>query len=162
VGLIAVDDRGLTTFDGYEWSRPPGFEHFFTGEIIDILPVSDGLFVVCDGRVVSLDAAGRETRLATVPRPHLLDPAFQRPDGSALLGLDQEIVELTTVAAGPRVVATVPPGAHTIHSVAEDSSGALWAVTDAGLFRRVDGEWHVELHTESDASRSVQFARAVK
>src|SRR5262245_53524326 len=129
-GLIAVDDAGLAIFDGYGWTRPPGSQRFAVGEIIDIVPVSDGAFLVCDGKLVSLDEAGNQVSLAEVPRPRQLKPAFRCADGSALVALGDSIVALTTVAAGARVVAGLPPGARTIHSVAVDGDGSLWAVAD--------------------------------
>src|SRR5262245_927820 len=134
-GLIAVDDMGLAIFDGYEWTRPPGSQKFAVGEVIEIGPVADGAFLVCDGKLVALDESGNLVSLAEVPRPRELKPAFRRGDGSALVALGDTIVALTTVAAGARVVSGLPPGARTIHSVAEDAGGSLWAVTDAGLYR---------------------------
>jgi len=59
------------------------------GEVIDILPAPDGLFVVCDGSLVSLDEAGDMRRLDVLARPNLLMPAFRRPDGSALMQLTE-------------------------------------------------------------------------
>jgi signal transduction histidine kinase len=161
-GLIAVDDLGLAIFDGYEWTRPPGSQRFAVGELIDILPVSDGLFAVCDGKLVSLDEFGNQVTLATVPRPRELKPAFRRGPGSALVAVGDSIVEISTLAAGMHVVATLPPGAATIHSVAEDSDGALWAVTDTGLYRQHGGAWEPELRTGIEATRSEQFVRAVR
>lgn len=160
-GLIAVDDMGLAVFDGYEWTRPAGYQQFAVGEVLDIVPVEDGFFAVCDGKIMSVDGQGVAQRLLSVARPRVLKPAFRCRDGRALVATGDSVVELTSVAAGLRVVATVPPGARTIHSVAVDSDGALWAVTNAGLFRQVGDEWRLELDTGTDSSRSEQFVRAI-
>ena len=160
-GLIAVDDGGLAIFDGYEWSRPPGAGLLQVGDVFDILPVPDGLFVICDGSLISIDEAGRVLRLAELPRPNRLMPAFRRPDGSALTAVGDQILELRTVAEGPRLVATAPPGAHFIHSIAVDTDGSMWAVTDAGLFRDLGGTWKLQHASGAGLARSQRFVRAV-
>ena len=160
-GLIAVDDGGLAIFDGYDWSRPPGAEHLQFGEVFDLIPAPDGLFAVCDGKLISIDTAGRLLPLGSLSRPNKLMPAFRRPDGRAIVAIGPRILELSTVAAGPRDLRTGPPGARVIHSVAVDHQGSMWAVTDIGLFREQGGVWKPQLGSLADRSRDQRFLRAV-
>ncbi|HZL99789.1 MAG TPA: ATP-binding protein [Planctomycetota bacterium] len=160
-GLIATDESGLAYYDGYRWTRQPGWERRALGDVFDIVPAGDGVIVVCDGYILAVDGEGQEHRLDSLPRPRRLQPAFRRPDGTSLIAVGERILELSDAGEDVRAVRTLPPGASTFHSVAVDAAGAIWVTTNVGLFRETAAGWVHEYATPAGRPRPLQLVRII-
>ncbi len=138
--LLAAQDDGLLSFDGYDWRQPPSWTPLVVSEPRFIgyarrrlvMSSSDAVRVIDDDerRVIARTGSRQE-----MPRPWVLD------DGRLLLLVDGFLtaVDPTGLERDERRVEA--PVADRLAALAVDTDGRLWCSTEQGLLRHGERGW---------------------
>jgi signal transduction histidine kinase len=141
-GLIVLDQTGLRAFDGWHWSREPGWEQLAGRRIDEVYELPDGLVVIMGRELVSIDRAGKLSRnlLAEYSDPPTLPTRL--PDGSLVMPVGRHLLRIRSVDLGTlEPLWDLPDGATRYTAVTADAEDRYWCATDTGIFRRDDAGW---------------------
>jgi len=151
-GLVAVDENGLVTFDGYEWRREKGWEQVRWPLMRDVVVSDEGIVVVAANTIASVDRAGRKLPLWTSANPAQMSNACRLKDGRLVAGVKFSVREVTM--KGVDAMFSAPVESRLLAGLGCDASGNLLCVTERGVFKRADDEW-LPLPVDRPPSRAV-------
>jgi signal transduction histidine kinase len=137
-GLLAQDDRGLVSFDGWRWTREPHGEQLSGEGLTDLVPLPGGVLAVIGERVLTADSLGVAT-LARAATTAQLTRACVHADGAVDLVVDGVIVQVGLHGLQP--LQQRPPGTTVVLALAHAPDGRLVCNTDLGMFVEVEGAW---------------------
>lgn len=156
--LLAVDEHGLLAFDGWTWTREPGWTGHSDAQPVDIAPIAGGLALVA-GNGVRTVGAGSWAVLASARDAVGVSRFFVGADGSVDVAVNGTLhrVGLQRLDAG----LAPPAGVETLTAVARLPDGRLACATTLGLFRHDGRDWQPIHGGEADPEWPVWYQYAL-
>jgi signal transduction histidine kinase len=143
--LLALDDKGLLSYDGWIWTRGPGWANASLEDVRDIAPLAEGAVVVTGSAVKTVDAHGTWGDIGTFDSPAFSSSLCRHADGSVDIALNGKLfrIGLHVLQQLPSPAQSAPPPQDegVSMSMALDANGAHWCAGNTGVFRQVEDDW---------------------
>jgi signal transduction histidine kinase len=137
--LLALDDKGLLAFDGWNWRREAGWTSLVDLDVRDIAPLPDGVAVLADGLVKTVDVHGQWADIDRYASPAFVSQFCRNADGTVDLAINRTIMRVGLQALQPLMPS--PDDDSKSLSLARDATGALWCAGEEGVYRQIQDHW---------------------
>lgn len=140
-GLLALDDEGLASYDGWNWDRRAGWSALTDQDIRDVVPLQDGLLLVCANSVVTVNAHGALNTVGPGSTPASVSRACHHEDGLIDIACNGQIERASIERLEPLL--DPPPDAGLITAIAHQRDGSMWCAAEKGFFRQEGEGWRL-------------------
>ena len=138
-GLLALDEEGLASYDGWNWHRGAGWNVMTDEDARDFAPLQDGLLLVGSNSVFTINAHGALNTVGPGSGPASVSRACHHDDGLIDIACNGQIERASLDRLDPFLEA--PPGVEEITAIAHQRDGSMWCATRQGFFRQEGEGW---------------------